>query len=158
MSEISAVKKLDAVLEYLNDAKEPPFRNYAEITADIGSSMRPKELIEILHKLTEDKTCFQKIINNVVYYHSTFEGQLLESNKGYEAKFLADQAYADELLREKQRVVRVDNESAIRQDTLNSLTKRLAWAGWAAAIGTGFLGLMELVKLIPIYFPSCHCH
>jgi hypothetical protein len=150
--ELTPVQKLDEVLHRINAAQKPHFRTGNEIVIELknkGITIESKELFEILHKLHEDKTCYKNIHqDNTTYYYSTFEGQLLESRGGYEGRFIVEQAYADELKREKQRVIRVDEESAIRQERLNIQTSRLIYAGWAAALGTGFLGLMEIIKLI----------
>ena len=85
-------------------------------------------------------------------WYLTFEGEMFKENGGYEAKFLALDAERKMNEAEIERLKRFDQQNLDNQTALNLLTSRLVWGTWIAGIGTGFLALIELLKLCWPYF------
>ena len=139
------IDKLDDVLYYINTANTPPYFTDGDI-AKRFPEMTSQQQIAMLGKLERDFTVYAEIreSNKIKNYYPSFEGLYLQSQGGYRARFTTEKAYADELQREKCRVVRIDESNLLNQE-------KLICAGWAAGAGTVFLGVMELIKYFHLF-------
>jgi len=168
MKELELLKKIDEVLSYLNAIEKPGHQTDSEIEKALnarGIIFKNKELLEILNKLKKDDNAFGWLMKGThngepteqYVWYSTFEGQLLEISGGYTTIYLNSVEVAKEQGLEKARRIKFDQSTVENQVKLNDLTLGLKYAGYLAAAGTGFLGLMELVKYFHL-FESCCCH
>lgn len=177
LKELSTNEKLDAVLRYLNDEYSKTFvkvdkdgsvehgkpikKGYlkTELEISLGISFREQAenidelklileyLCEVEHYISKEKE------NSEDNYRILYAGKVFIEADGYTEQ--------KRLLTEKQEWDKKMTEKTIENSTvLNNLTSGLICAGWAAAGGTAFLGLMELIKLIPFQwlFGCHHCH
>jgi len=135
MENLTAIQKLDLLLEYFIKMDTPPFKTDDEIFNELKPEST-KEMFEIMHKLEREGYISTSILSikgqDETVYGSTFDGRLFYLAGGYNAKSLADAADAEQQRLEINRLRSVDASNDQNQKTLNKLTNRLSWATWFA--------------------------
>jgi hypothetical protein len=148
---VSLLQKLDGLLVYLEKQRQPPIKTIGEITEDLSTSLNTdqSELLLLLGKLIEDKYASSEerqitkygtkvaTLETTIYYIITFNGRFFISYSGYVKQY--------ELTAfENTRLASVEDYQRAQSDTLNRLTRLVAWGTIAASIIAFLLLLWEV--------------
>jgi hypothetical protein len=148
----SDYEKLDSILDFFNTGTNikqgfrvitiaqklvEPTTKYQDYLPEIELALNHLAKVEELIDVDSDRT-----------YKINFSGRMFINKGGYLER--------ERILRQKQdfseEMARRGVESS---ENLTQLTRKAKNAGWAAAFGTAFLGLIELIKLIPLHHHHC---
>jgi|SRR5579872_3092738 len=157
MDELSKVKKLDAILNFLNDNLWHPLGTIqTELEAKENIHFTLDELRIAMRKLKDDKYVDEAERGSI--FIISWNGSLFIELGGYESLVLRNKSELELLQNEKDAFQSdrmhqksVSDTMVLNADKLNSLTFWLA-------IGSGALALIELSKiLMPAFQYYCHC-
>jgi SOS-response transcriptional repressor LexA len=127
---ITPVQKLDVIL-YISSVSEQKnlqgFQSYLKDNASLELST--SYIQKILERLQKDG--YVKL-NPSSAWTITFDGEVFKDAGGYNARFLAEAAEAEQQQLEIDRLKSVDASNDQNQKMLNKLTNRLTWGTWFA--------------------------